>query len=62
MGSLPDPKPTVVAMPSQQSSSPAPQQSPASSNESATDVPLINSGNPDNFYTLYSQLNYNVVT
>ena len=62
VGSLPDPKPTVVAMPSQQSSSPAPQQSPASSNESATDVPLINSGNPDNFYTLYSQLNYNVVT
>lgn len=62
VGSLPDPKPTVVAMPSQQSSPPAPQQSPASSDENATDVPLINSGNPDNFYTLYSQLNYNVVT
>lgn len=26
-----------------------------------TDVPLISSSNPDNFYTLYSQLNYNVV-
>jgi hypothetical protein len=27
-----------------------------------TDVPFINSANPDNFYVLYSQLNYNVVT
>lgn len=26
-----------------------------------TDVPLIPSANPDNFYTLYAQLNYNVV-
>lgn len=26
-----------------------------------TDVPLIPSANPDNFYVLYSQLNYNVV-
>jgi hypothetical protein len=30
-------------------------------NEYITDVPLIPSANPDNFYTLYSQLNYNVV-
>jgi hypothetical protein len=29
---------------------------------SATDVPSIPSSNPDNFYTLYSQMNYNVVT
>jgi hypothetical protein len=28
---------------------------------SATDVPLIASANPDNFYTIYSQLIYNVV-
>lgn len=28
---------------------------------SATGVPLIPSSNPDNFYTLYSQINYNVV-
>lgn len=28
---------------------------------SATDVPLISSSNPDNFYTMYSQLIYNVV-
>ena len=26
-----------------------------------TDVPLISSSNPNNFYTLYSQVNYNVV-
>lgn len=30
-------------------------------NGSATDVPLIASANPDNFYTMYSQLIYNVV-
>lgn len=29
--------------------------------EMITDVPLISSANPDNFYTLYAQLNYNVV-
>lgn len=29
---------------------------------SATDVPLIASANPSNFYTMYSQLLYNVVT
>lgn len=28
---------------------------------SATDIPSIRSSNPDNFYTLYSQVNYNVV-
>lgn len=28
---------------------------------SATEVPFISSSNPDNFYTLYSQVNYNVV-
>lgn len=29
---------------------------------SATDVPLISSSNPSNFYTMYSQIVYNVVT
>jgi len=29
---------------------------------SATDVPRITSSNPDNFYTLYSHVSYNVVT
>lgn len=33
----------------------------ASNSQTITDVPLIPSGNPDNFYTLYSQVNYNVV-
>ena len=28
---------------------------------SATDVPLIASANPSNFYTMYSQIVYNVV-
>jgi len=28
---------------------------------SATDVPLIASSNPNNFYTMYSQMVYNVV-
>ena len=32
------------------------------SNEPLTDVPLINSANPNNFYVLYSQINYNIVT
>lgn len=30
--------------------------------KSATDVPLISSSNPDNFYTMYSQIAYNAVT
>ena len=38
------------------------QQQLSSSNGSATDVPLIPSSNPDNFYTLYSHVKYNVVT
>jgi len=38
------------------------QQQLSSSNKSATDVPLIPSSNPDNFYALYSHVKYNVVT
>lgn len=34
---------------------------PAGGGGTLTDVPLIPSANPDNFYTLYAQLNYNVV-
>ena len=39
------------------------QQSPVLSTNSSTttDVPLLSSSNPDNFYTLYSQVNYNVI-
>lgn len=55
---LPEPKPNVIvtAPPSANTQMPAAQQvSPAG------DTPLIQSSNPANFYTLYSQLNYNVV-
>jgi len=34
---------------------------PPKSSAPATQVPNIPSSNPDNFYALYSQLNYNVV-
>lgn len=42
----------------------SPQQQPAQQAQmpaTPTDVPLISSSNPDNFYVLYSKLNYNVV-
>ena len=32
-----------------------------SSGGAASDVPAISSSNPSNFYTLYSQVSYNVV-
>lgn len=56
----PEPKkPTTViaqvpSTPSRQSASGAP--------NAGTNVPNIRSSNPDNFYALYSQFNYNVVT
>jgi len=52
-------KPTTViaqvptSSPSQRNSTPP---------GAGTDVPKIRSSNPDNFYALYSQFNYNVVT
>jgi hypothetical protein len=58
IGPEPEPKPNIVYAPSS-SSSPPPQQ-PLKSGP-ASDVPAIPSSNPDNFYTLYSQINYNVV-
>lgn len=59
VGSLPDPKPNLVMLTSS-SNQPSDQYVPLT-NGALTDVPLINSGNTDNFYVLYSQLNYNVV-
>jgi hypothetical protein len=59
IGTLPEPQPTVVVA------------STSSGNQSGrgtaasgplTDIPLIPSANSDNFYTLYSQMCYNVVT
>ena len=58
VGPAAKPKPNVVvaAAPSQNQSS-----VPPKSSAPATQVPNIPSSNPDNFYALYSQLNYNVV-
>jgi hypothetical protein len=59
VGELPEPKPSVIMAPAAQNQ---PQQSSAPSlSTNGTNVPLISSSNPDNFYVLYSQLNYNVV-
>jgi len=58
IGPEPEPKPNIVYAPSAPS---APQQQQPLSTGAASDVPFIPSSNPDNFYTLYSQINYNVV-
>ena len=58
VGALPEPTPNVIMAGGQGGS----QQSPTPQAPSAgSDTPIINSSNPDNFYVLYSQLNYNVV-
>jgi hypothetical protein len=58
VGELPEPKPSVIMV----GGSGGSQQSPTPQAPSVgSDTPLINSSNPDNFYVLYSQLNYNVV-
>lgn len=59
VGQLPEPKPSLTMI--KTSNTQQQQSNPPLSNEPLTDVPLINSANPDNFYVLYSQLNYNVV-
>jgi hypothetical protein len=56
--SLPEPEPNVVMLPAPQSKR---RQSMIAPSSAGSDAPLINSANPDNFYVLYSQLNYNVV-
>jgi hypothetical protein len=58
IGPEPEPKPNIVYVPS--GTSTVPQQQPMSTGP-ASDVPFISSSNPDNFYTLYSQINYNVI-
>lgn len=58
VGPLPEPKPTVVMTPPKPEKQPT--QSPMNVG-SVADVPLIPSANPDNFYSLYSQMHYNVV-
>ena len=59
VGELTEPAPNVVMMPSGQSNTQQSSMSQAPTN--GTDTPFISSSNPDNFYVLYSQLNYNVV-
>jgi hypothetical protein len=59
VGELPEPSPNVIMMPSGQGNNQQSSISRAPTN--GTDTPLISSSNPDNFYVLYSQLNYNVV-
>jgi hypothetical protein len=59
VGELTEPAPNVVMMSSGQSNNQQSSISQAPTN--GTDTPLISSSNPDNFYVLYSQLNYNVV-
>lgn len=61
VGALPEPKPNVVIAQSSQPKNQTAMQASSQSSNSATDVPLIESSNPDNFYILYSRLNYNVV-
>jgi hypothetical protein len=60
VGETPQPAPTITVVPLPQAQSQ--QSAPPTNNIQITDVPMINSSNPDNFYVLYSQLNYNVVT
>ena len=62
VGPPPTPKPNIVTMssltPKSNQSSTVLRSSPGSM---ASEVPFIPSSNPDNFYTMYSQINYNVV-
>jgi len=59
VGTLPEAKPNIILAGGSGGKQQAP--APAASSEPISDVPLIASGNSDNFYVLYSQLNYNVV-
>jgi hypothetical protein len=58
LGQPEEPKPNVVLLSSSQNQNPPTQ--PLTTG-SATDVPLISSSNIDNFYSLYAQVNYNVI-
>lgn len=58
VGTLPEPQPNIIMAGGGQDKT---QVVPPQQQEPLTDVPFIPSANPDNFYVLYSQLNYNVV-
>ena len=58
IGALPEPSPDIVYLQnSQQNNTPV----ASGGTQTLTDVPLIPSSNPDNFYALYAQVSYNVV-
>lgn len=57
VGTLPELKPNIIMAGGGTDRT----QTIASQQDPLTDVPFIPSGNTDNFYVLYSQLNYNVV-
>ena len=60
LGPAPEPTPNVVY---KRIGSSAQQQSGAApTGGSVNEIPAISASNPDNFYVLYSQVNYNVVT
>lgn len=61
VGELPEPKPNIIYASSESSQQQGTQMNQTPSNGPLTDVPLIRSSNPDNFYTLYSYSCYNVV-
>jgi hypothetical protein len=57
VGTLPEAKPNIIMAGGGRDRT----QTVASQQQPLTDVPFIPSANTDNFYVLYSQLNYNVV-
>ena len=61
VGELPEPKPNIIYASSGSSQQQGARMNQTPSNGPLTDVPLIRSSNPDNFYTLYSYSCYNVV-
>ena len=60
IGQMPEASPNVVYR--RLGEPPKPPTPSPQSNGPVTDVPLIGSSDPDNFYSLYSKLQYNVVT
>lgn len=60
LGQPTEPSAKVVMVNSPQAQSSSPQLGPIDSSP-ATDIPLFPSANPDNFYSLYAQVNYNVI-
>lgn len=61
VGVEPEAKPNIVMLSSVPGMQGAPDTVLKSSPGGSSDVPFISSSNPDNFYALYSQVNYNVL-